>query len=127
MQVCLYLDDGWVFHVDYKALLRQSYHIRSDLYRAGVVWSVKKCFWEPQRSVEWLGMVWNAESVSLAISERRVSKLLDTASFLLQAESCTVRQLASFAGQVTSLAPVFGNASSLFIINGQKELMHDCA
>ena len=111
----LYLDDGKAFNSSYEQLVRESYHIRSDLHRAGVVWSVKKCVWSPCTKVEWLGMVWDASAVTLSISERRVAKLKDALQGLLSSSECFIRKLASFNGQVTSLAPVVGDAASLFI------------
>ena len=114
MLMCLYLDDGWCFNVDKDQLLAQSYHIRSDLFRAGVVWSVKKCVWTPSTKIEWLGMIWDADSITLAITDRRVDKLKSSAKSLLQDRQCSVRTLASLVGQITSLAPVIGDASSLF-------------
>ena len=119
MQVCLYLDDGWCFGSDSTHLLDQSYHIRSDLFRAGVVWSIKKCIWNPVTRLEWLGMVWDATDNSLAITDRRILKLYKIMSQLLSDRSCTVRTLASYVGQVISLAPVMGDATSLFSRSAQ--------
>ena len=113
MQCCIYLDDGWNFHTDLDQARLASRHVRSDLLKAGVVWSIKKSFWEPKREVEWLGMVWNAENLTLKISERRIVKLRSCIEALLQVDSVSVRQLASFAGQVVSLGPVIGGVTRL--------------
>ena len=114
MQLCLYLDDGWCFSSSIEQLLAHSYHIRSDLYQAGVVWSVKKCTWDPSTEIEWLGMVWNSSFNTLKISDRRIDKLKSLAKKLTSDGQCTVRSLASFVGQVISLAPVMSDATSLF-------------
>ena len=113
MECCIYLDDGWNFHRDLDQARLASRHVRSDLLKAGVVWSIKKCFWEPQREVEWLGMVWNAEHLTLKILERRVNKLKGCIDSLLQANSVSIRKLSSFAGQVVSLGPVMGGVTRL--------------
>ena len=113
MQCCIYLDDGWNFHSNREQARVASCHVRSDLLRAGVVWSKKKSFWDPQREVEWLGMIWNAESLTLKISERRINKLKACIDSLLQADSVSVRKLSSFAGQVVSLGPVMGGIPRL--------------
>ena len=114
MQLCLYLDDGWCFCEDKDKLLEHSYHIRSDLYQAGVVWSVKKCTWTPSTSIEWLGMMWDADSNTLSINDRRVQKIKAFASNLIEVSHCTARTLASLVGQIISLAPVMSDATSLF-------------
>lgn len=113
MSICLYLDDGFHFHPDFDVSLKNSRHVRSDLYKAGVVWSIKKSTWQPCLLVEWLGMIWDADQVTLKIADRRISKLRDTISILRGSSFMKVRKLASFVGQVISLAPVVGSVSSL--------------
>ena len=111
---CLYLDDGWVFGSEREEVAAFSRHIRSDLWQAGVVWSIKKCIWVPSRRVEWLGMVWDAEEMTLKITERRIEKLLACGGKILEKDTVLVRTLASWAGQVNSLGPVLGNVTRLF-------------
>lgn len=113
MQCCLYLDDGWHCEDDYEVALKYSDHVRSDLEKAGVVCSSKKSHWSPSREVEWLGMIWNADSLTLKISERRIVKLKGFITVLLSRSRISIRQLASFVGQVISLSPVIGNLSRL--------------
>ena len=110
---CIYLDDGWVFSPDYDEACRFSRHIRSDLLECGVVWSVKKCVWTPTREVEWLGMLWNAENLTLKITDRRIEKVLKTGEEILGKGEITVRKLSSWVGQVISLGPVMGNITRL--------------
>ena len=110
---CLYLDDGWVFNSDYEEACRISRHIRSDLWHCGVVWSIKKCVWAPERVVEWLGMTWNAVDLTLKISERRVEKLCRTGEEIVASREVSVRKLASWVGQVISLSPVMGGVTRL--------------
>ena len=111
--ICLYLDDGWVFCRDFNQAMLYSRHIRSDLLKAGVVWSIKKSTWVPSTELEWLGMLWNSEDLTLKIVDRRILKLKSSASSILLREICTVRQLASLVGQFISLGPVVGNVSRL--------------
>ena len=109
----IYLDDGWNFHKSLVVAREASRHIRSDLLRAGVVWSIKKCVWEPTREVEWLGMVWNAENLTLKISGTRIDKLKASISKLLDWKHFSICQLASVVGQIISLGPVMGNITRL--------------
>ena len=110
---CLYLDDGWVFNSDYEEACRVSRHIRSDLWKCGVVWSIKKCVWSPERIVDWLGMTWNASELTLKITEKRIEKLKLTGADIMVAGSVSVRRLASWVGQVISLGPVMGGVTRL--------------
>ena len=67
----------------------------------------------PNRSVEWLGMVWNAEDLTLKIADRRISKLKTFISELLSKGASSICQLSSFVGQVILLSPVVGNITRL--------------
>ena len=109
----LYLDDGWVFSPDFETACLFSRHVRSDLLKCGVVWSIKKSTWKPCREIEWLGMMWNAEDLTLKISTTRLQKLVAGIEELLKAQSFTARRLASFVGQVISLGPVMGGITRL--------------
>lgn len=50
-------------------------------------------------------MTWDANDVSLKISDRRIVKLKASIEDLLAKRSFSVCQLASFVGQVISLGP----------------------
>ena len=110
---CLYLDDGWVFSKDYEEACKRSRHIRSDLWECGVVWSIKKCVWSPKRMVEWLGMSWNADELTLRITETRITKLRRAGESIMASGEVSVRELASWVGQVISLGPVMGSVTRL--------------
>ena len=58
-------------------------------------------------------MIWNAENLTLKITDRRLKKLFNCIILLLEEQSFTVRSLASFVGQVTSLGPVMGGITRL--------------
>lgn len=113
IQICLYLDDGWSFNEDYEEGLRQSIHIRSDLFKAGIIWSVKKSNWTPCQEVEWLGLVWNSDFGTLKVAERRITKIKDSIARLLAPSTVSIRDIASFVGRIISLGPVVGNISRL--------------
>ena len=67
----------------------------------------------------WLGFVWDASLGSLSAAPHRVEKILKTCSNLLGLESCPVKNLASFVGQVVSLIPVVGNCARIMTKNSQ--------
>ena len=59
------------------------------------------------------GLVWDAKAFTIMAAPHRVEKIKETAQALLSGNSCHVRQLASFVGQINSLSLVTGNCSSL--------------
>ena len=69
---CLFLDDGFSCAQEYEKALTDSIHIRKDLMRAGIVWSVKKSVWTPTQSLEWIGFLWDSSEGTLKVKERRV-------------------------------------------------------
>ena len=76
--ICQYLDDGKCCLGTYEEAKEASLHIRKDLLRAGAVWCVKKCFWDPVQKVDWLGITWNSREGSIKAKERRERKILES-------------------------------------------------
>ena len=110
---CLFLDDGFSCAVAFDKALADSVHVRQDLMRAGIVWSVKKSTWTPTQVLDWVGFTWNASTGILKIKDRRILKLKESALNLLERFSCPVRKLAGFVGQLVSMGPVLGDISRL--------------
>jgi len=108
-----FLDDGICFSDSDEKAESASVHIREDLFRAGALWSVKKSNWSPVKQCEWLGFIWDSQSFSLSGAPHRISKIKETCSSLLSLNSCHVKKLASFTGQIVSLSEVLGNCSRL--------------
>ena len=113
IEICLFLDDGFSCAGDFEKALSDSVHVRQDLLRAGIVWSIKKSTWIPTQKLDWVGFSWDAVAGFLRIKDRRILKLKDLASSLYKKTSCSVRVLAGFVGQVISMAPVLGDISRL--------------
>ena len=112
--LCLkFLDDGICFSSSKEKAKEASRKVRRDLLSAGAFWSVKKSVWEPVKVCEWLGIVWDSNRASISVAPHRVEKILSTCAELLSRDSCPVKSLASFTGQINSLSLVVGNCSSL--------------
>ena len=113
MSVVKFLDDGIVF-VDNKSVAEEaSDHIRKDLFSAKAYWSIKKSQWSPVQKCEWLGIIWDSEDGSISAAPHRVQKIKNTCEDLLSKDSCHVKSLASFVGQIVSLEVVVGNCCRL--------------
>ena len=108
-----FLDDGICFCESEEDARQASMHIRSDLFKAGGFWSVKKSQWVPAKSIEWLGVMWDSNDRSIAAAPHRITKIKETTSQLLSLDSCKVKTLASFTGQVISLLEIVGNCCRL--------------
>ena len=109
LSVIKFLDDGICFAKTIQDAEAASDHIRKDLICSGGFWSIKKSQWQPSQKVEWLGIDWDSNQGCIAAAPHRVEKILKTAGELLKSESCHVKFLASFVGQINSLAVVVGN------------------
>ena len=116
---CLFLDDGFSCAHEYEKALTDSIHIRKDLMRAGIVWSVKKSVWTPTQSLEWIGFLWDSSEGTLKVKERRVKKLKEFALTLSNSQRCTARKLAGFVGQLISMMTVLGDICRLKSRNAQ--------
>ena len=113
LAVVKFLDDGICFSDSNVKSEEASLHIRKDLFRAGAFWSIKKSIWSPIKQCEWLGYTWDSEFFSLAGAPHRISKIKESCTKLLSLQSCHVKKLASFTGQIVSLYEVVGNCSRL--------------
>ena len=108
-----FLDDGICFSDNEEDAEAASIRVRSDLLKAGAYWSVKKSQWNPVQQCEWLGVVWDSLTGSISAAPHRVKKIKETCSLLRSLNSCHVKKLASFSGQINSLSVIVGNCSSL--------------
>ena len=67
--IALYLDDGLIvvpkpntthlYNRHTTTALEVSKHVKIDLFRAGLVYNDGKSNWEPNSSIQWLGMIWD--------------------------------------------------------------------
>ena len=93
---------------------RESCRIRARDVTAGFVGNEDKSVWEPTQVLDWLGITWNSTLGSLEIVERRIVKIINTIDCIIDANfQVSVRELASFTGQIISTGPVVGNISRI--------------
>ena len=113
IKICIYLDDGFSSADTYAKAMEDSIHIRQDLMRAGAVWNVKKSTWNPARSIDWVGFLWDTVSGTMKIREKRVTKLKTALPPLLALSVLSTRKLAGMVGQIVSMQPVLGDITRL--------------
>ena len=61
LKCIMFLDDGINFSPDEATALKESALIRSDLKKAGAIYSVKKSHWVPVQNLQWLGFLWDTK------------------------------------------------------------------
>jgi hypothetical protein len=84
MKCCMYLDDGISFALDFQKCEDESIHVRKDLIRAGIIWSIKKSQWDPVKVVDWIGFRWDSPEGMIAVIPKRVDKIKSTCAKLLK-------------------------------------------
>ena len=110
----VYLDDGFIVDSTLQKTQRASHLVYGDLVASSFVINQEKSIWCPVQSVVWLGIFWNFEHDTIAITDARISKIEERLSLILQKKLVSTRELASVTGSVISLSPVFGNLLQLF-------------
>ena len=89
--------------------------IKQDLILSGFVPKVEKCLWVPVQSLRFLGANIDSRESYLTIPENRIEKTLNTLAEIKRdvesREKVFVRKIASFVGQIISMAIVIGNVS----------------
>ena len=114
LKLGLFLDDGWGIEKDKSICSLVSKNMQSDLQAAGLIANNEKCQWEPSQVVEWLGLVWNAKTGTICITENRIQNIIETLRTIFQREFfVTARGLASLVGKIISASAVFGNIAQL--------------
>jgi hypothetical protein len=111
--LCLY-HDGFGFGNDYEHCSKSSLFVRNSLTEAGFLINEEKSIFQPMQSMECLGLIWDSKNLSLSITYRRISNVLNSLEFLKNVfPHFIARELAKFASQIICMLPVFGNVCIL--------------
>ena len=88
--------------------------IRKDIKDAGLVNSDDKCIWNPCQELIWLGLVWNSQNGTIAITKRRLDNIAKMVQdFISQKFFISAQELASFTGKIISTSAVTKNVSQI--------------
>ena len=109
----VYLDDGFIMDSSLEKTQRASHLVYEDLVASGFVINHEKSTWCPVQSIVWLGIVWNFEHGTIAVTDARIGRIEQRLSLILQKKLVSTRVLASVTGSVISLSPVFGDLSRI--------------
>jgi len=84
IDIVVFFDDGMAVSKDFEFLRKASHQILCDLLRAGLVPGIAKCRWQPEKIVEWNGLVFDFNRKGISIMDRRLTSATAAASDLLQ-------------------------------------------
>ena len=104
INITAYLDDTLlVFDSQQEALKYGA--IAAKLFQdLGFVINIKKSVLRPAKQVEFLGVVIDSEKMTITLPKEKAEKIKDEVKSLLQAETCTIRSLASVLGKLQATA-----------------------
>ena len=68
----VYLDDGFIMDSTLEKTQRTSHLVYGDLVASGFVINQEKSIWCPVQSIVWLGIVWNFEHGTIAITDAKL-------------------------------------------------------
>ena len=112
--VSIYFDDGFAVSHKKAFLKKASHQILCDLLRAGLTPGLGKCFWDPIKSLSWIGLCWDFEKAGISITDRRTNKL---SSKLLSMKKAwpvvSFRDISRLTGLLNSMYPVFKGREQL--------------
>ena len=126
LKVIMYLDDGIGGAKEVGKAHLCSLTVRKCLISAGFLIAEEKCNWVPSHLATWLGLVWNMKKGVVYVTERRLSKLLDTLKVIIAKLGkgeikVTARFLASIIGQIISMQGAMGP-----VVRLRTRSMYDC-
>ena len=87
VNIVLLLDDGWLIDIDRNSRAVLAANVKSDLKRAGFVTNDEKSQWCPTQIIERLGIVWDAVSGTIRISNRRELSIAESVYRILLKDS----------------------------------------
>ena len=114
--VIVYLDDGWACD-NLERCQIMSDKILNTLLAAGFLSNYDKSIFTPVQSIDWLGFTWNLKDGVLEVPLKKMIKLRDKISFVLQEKSTTARILAGVVSKIISLIPALGSVCQLMTRN----------
>ena len=91
--------------------------ILNTLLAAGFLPNYDKSIFTPVQSIDWLGFSWNLKDGVLEVPLKKMIKMRDKISFVLQEKSTTARILAGVVGKIIYLIPVLGSVCQLMTRN----------
>ena len=114
VKIVLYLDDGFGMNLDEKQCIEDSRFVRQSLLDAGFLLNEEKSIFKPVKTLEWLGIIWNAVDFTLSIPKRRIDDLIFSLNHAFEIfPRLTARSLAQITGRIISMSPVIGNVSRI--------------
>ena len=87
VNIALLLDDGWLIDIDRNSRAVLAANVKSDSKRAGFVTNDEKSQWCPTQIIERLGIVWDAVSGTIRISNRRELSIAESVYRILLKDS----------------------------------------
>ena len=108
--IVIYLDDGLGF-ADYEESCNyMSGKVLTDLLSVGFLPNYEKSVWKPQRSLEWLGFVWNLDKDILSVPDLKMHNILKYLQLVVDnINQLTARKVAAVVGKIIALSPALGN------------------
>ena len=95
-------------------LKKASHQILCDRLRAGLIPGLGKCFWDPVKSLSWIGLHWDFEKAGISITKRRTEKLVSSLKEMKTAwPIVTFRKISRLTGLLNSMYPVFQGRKQL--------------
>ena len=58
-----------------------------------------KCILEPRQELEFLGIIWNTQTIQMKLPKEKLNKIAQLSREILSKKSCTLKQLQSLLGQ----------------------------
>ena len=120
----MFLDDGLIVETSQSSCASVSSRIKDDLIASGFVPKVEKSLWTPSQALEWLGFEVDTFRFTLAVPDRKLTKLRLSVDALL--DSCSsavhVRTVSSVIGQIIAMKQVIGSVAQLMT----RSLSSDC-
>ena len=114
---CFMYIDGLIISPDRQSALHNSAIVKDSLIHSGLVPSKTKCFWHPQNTIKYLGLLLDSRSLTFSVPTSKMSKLLSTIQDIVHdhahSKPIQARSLARITGQLISMSLALGPVTRL--------------
>ncbi len=105
--ICLFYQDDWIFlGMDPEVLAAQLAFVLEWCHKLNIRFQWRKCSLEPSTTFEWLGILFDTVTMTVSLSEARLTKFIAQLEWLIPLEEVSAHQLASIIGTIESCATV---------------------
>ena len=105
IRLIFYLDDILILGESRQQACWQVQMVAYHLSNLGFVLNEKKCVFQPQTCIKFLGFIVNSQTMTVSLPQSKVSHIVEKTNSLMRVRKVSARKLAHIIGKMTASLP----------------------